>query len=230
MVTISDAVTYPMESENWLTTVVIGGILVLLGFLLIPLFLAYGYIVRAIRERLAGASEPPTFGDWGTLFVEGLQAWIIGLIYMIIPVLVGAVTVGGAITAMATGTEAGVAAGLGGMFVGFAVTFVLALLFGYVAVAAVVNFAREERFGAAFDFGVLKGIVLHRDYAVAWVLSIVVFFVASLVNAIPLIGWILAPFVGFYAAIVATDLWSDGVSEALDLHRTASTPSEDPIV
>lgn len=212
---IGDVLSYPAESDDWIVTVIIGGVLTLLGFLLIPMILVYGYIVSVIRDRTSGHPKPPTFGNWGTLFVEGLQAWIIGIVYMLVPLIVGGLTVGGAALAMATGTDAGVAAGFGGMAVGFLLTFLLALVFGYVAVAAVVNFAREGRFGAAFDFGVLKRVVLDREYAVAWLVSVAVLLVASLVNVIPFIGWLLAPFAIFYAAIVASSLWADGFSDAL---------------
>ncbi|MGM0606261.1 MAG: DUF4013 domain-containing protein [Halobacteriota archaeon] len=213
---IGEAIAYPMENDEWITTVGIGGILALLGVFLIPLFLVYGYVVRVIRASTAGEPEPPTFGDWGALLVEGLQAWVIGLVYMLIPVVVGAVTVGSSIAALATGSEAGAAAGFGGMFVGLTVTFLLTIVFGYVAVAAVVNFAREERFGAGFDVGVIQQVAFDREYAIAWLVSAVGFFAVSLVGGIPFIGWIVAPFVGFYVAIVAADLWADGFASAID--------------
>lgn len=214
MGSFSDAVTRPMESDDWIMTVLIGGVLMFLGFLIVPLFLVYGYVVGIIRDRLAGDDELPSFGNWATLFVEGLQAWLIGLIYMIVPLIVGGATVGGAVLAMATGSEAGAAMGFTTMFIGLGLTALLALVFGYVAVAAVVNFAREERFGAAFDFGELKPIVLHRDFAIAWLAAVAVFIVASIIYSIPVIGWLLAPFVSFYAALIAADLWAGGFSRA----------------
>ncbi|MFW5959053.1 MAG: DUF4013 domain-containing protein [Natronomonas sp.] len=212
---LNDIVTFPMENDDWFVTTIIGGVLMLLSVFIVPLFLVYGYIVGVIRGSLGGASEPPSFGDWTTLLVEGVQAWFIGVIYMLIPLIVGGLTVGGSVLATASGTNTGSAIGSGGMYIGFLVTFLLSLVFGYIAVAAIVNFAREERFGAAFDFDVLKGIVMHRDYAIAWLVAIGIFFVASLVNAVPLLGWILGPFVGFYAAVVAADLWADGFASAL---------------
>lgn len=215
MKNLNDIVAFPMENDDWFVTTIIGGVLMLLSVFIVPLFLVYGYLVGVIRGSLGGASEPPSFGDWSTLLIEGVQAWLIGVIYLLIPLIVGGLTVGGSVLAIATGTDAGAAIGFGSMFVGALVTVILALAFGYIAVAAIVNFAREERFGAAFDFDVLKGIVMHRDYAIAWLVSIGIFFVASLVNAVPMLGWILGPFVGFYAAVVAADLWANGFASAL---------------
>lgn len=210
-----ELIRYPMENEDWVKTILIGGILIFLSFLIIPMFLVYGYLLRAIRGSLDEASEPPVFEDWGELFIEGLKAWVIGLIYMLIPLIVMFVTVGTAVLAFATGTESGAAAGFGSLFFGFGITVILALVFGYVGVAGIVNFAKEERFGAAFDFDTLKQVIFHREYAIAFLVAVVVFIVASLVNAIPFFGWLLSPFVGFYAAIIAADLWADGFSSAL---------------
>ena len=217
---IADVITYPMESDEWMRTIIIGGILSFLGFLLIPLFLVYGYLMRVIRSATAGNPEPPTFGDWGELFVEGIKAFVIGLIYMLIPFIVLGVTVGSAVIALATGTDAGVAAGLSGLFVGLGLFFILALVFGYIAVAALVNFAREERFGAAFDVEVLKTVLFHREYAITWLVSVVIIVVASMIagglNLIPLLGAVIGAFVTFYAAIVAAALWTDGFANAVN--------------
>lgn len=206
-----------MDRDDWIVTVLIGGVLTFLGFLIVPMFLVYGYVVRALRATIEGESQPPAFDDWGTLLVDGLKVWLVSVIYMLVPIVVGLVTVGGAMLAMATGDPVGAGAGMVGMFAGMALTFVLALVFGYVAVAAVVNFAHEGRLGAAFDFGRLRGVVFHRDYAVAWLLSILAFVAAGVVAGVPLVGWLLAPFVSFYALVVAARLWAGGYADALEM-------------
>lgn len=220
MDSISDSVTYPMENEDWMKTVVIGGLLMLFSFLLVPLFVVYGYLVRTIRERLDDNREPPVFDEWGELLVDGLKAWVIGLVYMAIPLVVMGVTVGGAVVAMATGTDAGVAAGLSALFAGLLVSFVLFLVFGYLAVAAVVNFAREGRFGAGFDVGVIREVAFSRDFAVAWLTAVAVFLVAGVVvgvlNVIPILGFVLGSFLTFFVSVVAAKIWADGFASAMD--------------
>ncbi len=211
----NETVTYPMERDDWVKTLLIGGVLILFGVLLVPLFIVYGYIVRTIRESLAGEREPPAFGDWGGLLVDGVQAWVISLVYLLVPLIVAGVTVGGSIAAIATGSEAGAAAGAGGLFVGLTLSTLLALVFGYLAVVAIVNFAREDRFGAAFDFETIRTVAFDREYAIAWLVSVTIFVVASFVSAIPLVGWLLAPFAAFYAAVVAANLWAGGFTQAI---------------
>lgn len=220
MSSLGDALRYPTEHDDWMKTILIGGVLSIFGFLLIPIIPVYGYIVRVLKRRLAGEKRPPTFDDWGELFGDGVRVLVIGIVYMLVPAIVGAVTVGGSILAMATETRGGVATGMAGLAFGFLLTFVLSLVFGYVAVAAIVTFAREDRLGAAFDFGTLRTVVFEGDYAVAWLLSIGVFIgagvVTSVLNVVPVLGAIVGAFVVFYAQIVAANLWADGYSAALE--------------
>lgn len=221
MSSIEDAITYPTESDDWIVTVLIGGIMLLLSFLLIPAFIAYGYLVRAIRANLEGEPEPPTFGDWGELIVDGLKVFVVALIYMIVPIIVMFVTVGLSMAAILTGGEAGAVAGLGGLLVGMLVTFALALVFGYFATVGIVNLAVEDRFGAAFDVGTLRSVGFDSDFVVPWLVALGVFIavavVVSVINlVVPPLGGLVGVFLNFYALIVAANLWADGYLAASD--------------
>jgi hypothetical protein len=224
MDSIDETLTYPMEDDDWTVTVLIGGVLTLLSFLVVPGILVYGYLVRAVRERAEGATQPPAFADWGGLFVDGFKAWVIGIVYMLVPLVVFGVTVGGSLFAIATGTRAGAGAGLAGLFGGLALSFVLSLVFGYVATAAIIHFACTGEFGAGFDFGTLRKLVLSPEYATPWLVSIALFIAVNvavnLLNVIPFIGSLIAvvlsPFATFYVLVVATDLWAGGYNAALD--------------
>lgn len=234
MASFEASVRYPMEGDDWLKTLAIGGVLFIFSFLVVPAILVYGYIITAIRDSLEGETEPPSFGDWGGLFMKGLMSLVIGLIYMIVPIVVAAVTVGGSILALATGSNAGQAAGLAGVFGGLGLSFVLALVFGYFAVVAIVNFARTGEFGAAFDFTTIRQVALDGDYFVAWLLSIVVFVIASIIgsvlNVVPFLGAIVGAFVFFYAEVVAANLWADGFSAAFEGGSVETAGTEEPSV
>lgn len=103
---------------------------------------------------------------------------------------------------------------------------VLSNVFGYVAVAAIVNFANEGRFGAAFDFESIEVVVRNRDYAIAWVLSVAVFVAASVVvgtrNAIRFLGAIIGAFLFFHVQMVAARLWASGYNDARGRGETIS--------
>jgi hypothetical protein len=219
MVAIEESVSYPTENDDWLKIILIGGVLSLLSFLVIPVILVYGYIIRLIRARFDDRAEPPEFDDWETLLTDGVRAMIILVAYFLIPAIVGAITIGGSVLAIATGTRGGAAAGIGGLLIGGLLTFALGLVFGYVAVAALLNFAREDSIGAGFDFGALRPILVDGDYAVAWLAAVAVFFVTSfitgVVNGVPFIGAVITAFVFFYAQMVAAYLWADGFTDAV---------------
>jgi len=212
----NEIVTYPTQGEDWLKTTLIGGALIFLGFLFIPLLFVYGYIVRVIRGSLANDSVPPAFDDWGELLVDGVQAWIISVVYLIVPLIVAAITVGGSFTAIATGGEVGAVVGTSSLILGFTASALLSLVFAYLAVIALVNFTREGRFGAAFEFDLIKTVALDREYAIPWLVSVGVFIAVSLVGMIPFLGWVLTPFVTFYAAIIAGNLWANGFAQAME--------------
>lgn len=228
MTGLNAALTFPTEREGWIRTVLIGGVLTFLSFLVVPAILVAGYVVRTIRDSLEGSAAPPVFDDWGSLLVDGIQAIVIGFVYMLIPTIIWWVTVGGTILAFATGTQEGMMAGAGLALGGFLVSFALLLVFGYVGVVGVVNFAREERFGAGFDFGVIKAVAFDRAYAVAWLAAVVVFIVASvivgLLNVIPFLGFLIGSFVFFYVDIVAAKLWAGGYAEARGPLGEAASP------
>lgn len=209
---------YPMESDDWVKTVAIGGVAIILSIFIVPYFLVTGYLVRAIRAGMDGAEEPPVFDEWGALLKEGVVAGVIGLIYQIVPIIVVAVFVGGSILAFATGSDAGAGIGMLGMAGGLFVGWILSLIFGFVGFAGVANYAKEGNFGAGFDFGVISTVITSRAYLLAWAYVIALYIAAAVVvgilNIVPILGGIVGAFVIFYAIIIAGWLWGNGFAEA----------------
>ncbi|MEF8781317.1 MAG: DUF4013 domain-containing protein [Haloferacaceae archaeon] len=225
---ITETLGYPMESDSWLMTVLIGGVLLFLSFLFLPVLLVYGYVVQVLRARLQRVPQPPSFENWEKLFVDGLKAFVIGFVYMLVPAVVLFLTVGTAFVGSTGSGSVGVASAT--MLFGFAVAGLLGVALGYVAVAGLVNFAREDRIGAAFEFGTLKTALLNREYAMGWLAALLVAVVAGMVAAIPLIGWLLSPFVSFYAVTVAANFWATGFAAAFDDQRPPeSVGSAEPV-
>lgn len=221
---------YPTESDDWIKTVLIGGLLLVFSFLVVPWFLVMGYLVRTIRAGMEGADEPPVFDEWGELLTEGLVASIIGLVYQIIPLVVFFVFVGGSIMALATGSRTGAGVGFAGLLGGLFLWWILALVFGYVGFAGVANYARERNFGAGFDFDVISDVVTSRAYMLAWVyviaLNIVVTIVVGVLNIVPILGAIVGLFVSFYALVIAGWLWGNGFAEATGTTTVSETETD----
>ena len=214
-----------MESDDWIVTVGIGGAMTLLSFLVIPIFVVMGYLVRALRAGMEGATEPPVFDEWGDLLKEGVMASIIAFVYQLVPIIVFGVLVGGSLVPMLTGSEAGFGLGFIGFLVAFLAWWVLAIVFGYVGFAAVASYAKEGSLGAGFDVGTIIQVITSMDYLMAWLyviaLNIVVGLVVAMLNIIPVLGGIIGAFVGFYALIIAGWLWGDGFASAIDADATA---------
>jgi hypothetical protein len=215
---IETLVTYPMESDDWILTIAIGGVAMFLSFLVLPWFAVAGYLIRAIRAGMDGADEPPRFDDWGELLKEGVVATVIGLVYQIVPLVVFFVFVGGSLMAFLTGSDAGAGLGMFGLLGGLFVSWVLSIAFAYVGLAGIANYASVGSLGAGFDFDVITDVVTSRAYLIAWgyviALNVVVGIVTGVLNIVPFIGAIAGLFVAFYALIIAGWLWGEGFASA----------------
>lgn len=204
---LSEALEYPRARDDWLKTILIGGVLTLFSWLVVPAILVAGYIVRVLRSTMAGEETPPVFDDWGDLFGDGLRATVIGLVYGLIPGLVFAVVAvfGGL---LASG-DSGLLTGLGGLTIllGGLVALILGLAAAYVLPAALANFAETGRMSAGFSWSTLRPVLFNSVYATAWATGFAIVLVAGIVssvlNVVPFLGVVVGAFVGFFAAVAA---------------------------
>lgn len=221
-----DAINYPRSGDEPLPTLLIGGILSLLGFLVIPAVLVLGYLMRVLGATIAEDPEPPRFEDWGELLVDGVKAFVIGFVYLLIPVIVFGASVGGiALDAILTG-DVGPGA-VAGSLAGFFLSFLLTLLAWYVVPAALANAADKGRLSAGFAFGEIRPIIFNGGYATAWVLAIALFIAGGIVvgvlGIIPPLGFVAGGFVFFYLDMVAFYLYGRAYANV-----GASEPAPEP--
>ena len=229
--TFEEAINYPRNREDAIRTILIGGVLSLLGVLLVPAVIVLGYLMRALRLSIEGETEPPEFDEWGDLLVEGIKAIAIAIVYFLIPTIVFAVSVGGiAITAIATGDVP--AAAIASSIAGFFLSFLLFLLAWYILPAALANAAHEERLGAGFALGQIRPVLFHGTYAMNWLLALAIFIAASIVvgilGAVPPLGFVAGGFVFFYVDVVAFNLYGRAFAAAATGEETADTPAGQP--
>ncbi|NGM69739.1 DUF4013 domain-containing protein [Natronolimnobius sp. AArcel1] len=196
---LEDGLSYPVRGE-WVGRTIIGSVLGFLSFLLIPVVFLMGYFVRVLETTVAGANEPPAFEDWGELFIKGISAILIGLVYSLVPAILYVILVSVLLgTGGALGGDGGVLAGLGFMSM---LTFIPLMMFiSYIVPAALTNYARTGDISAAFDIGVIKSVAFSVDYLVAMLLPIVVgvvVWVAAFVLAVTIIGLLFVPVLYFY--------------------------------
>lgn len=138
-----------------------------------------GYYVRVLRVT-AVERDPvaPSFGTVGSLLRDGLAAVAIAVVYLLPTLLLFAIAAGGNLasavdnplqlrdpTSIAAAETVGSLAALLGLFA--------ALASLYLVPGAVTMYAHENRVRSAFDLrSVVRGTV-SEDYAVGWVLSLV---------------------------------------------------------
>jgi hypothetical protein len=234
---IEQSLNYLRSSEQWVKTVLIGGVLMLFAFLVVPLLLAIGYYVRVLRGTMHDEDEPPVFDDWGDLLVDGLKGFAIYLVYGLIPGIIGAVIaivgIGGAVAG-----DSGVAGAIGGIIalVGFLVALVFGLAAAYIVPAALANAVEKDDLMAGFAFGELRSVLTTSEYAMGWLLAFGLLFGAGLVTSVlsivPVVGTVLGLFLTFYAAVAAFYVightWAD--LHRIDLHEEDEMPGQQPAV
>lgn len=223
---LEDAISYPLRGDSALGRVFVGGLLGLFGFLLLPLFVLFGYLLRVLANAAREPeADPPEFEDWGDLFVEGLKGTAVAIVYGIVPFLVVGIAGGFGVAATATrsGAARGVFGGLG--VIGVLVAFVVFVGLYYLLPAALTRLALEGRIGAAFEFGALKSVLLSPGYLVAWLLPFVIAFVvnaAMFVFVLVTLGLgalviiVLGPFIQFYLQLVVFYLFGRAYGAATD--------------
>lgn len=206
---ISESLDYLRKSDDWVTTLIIGGIVAFFSFLLIPAFWLMGYLMRVLRATMHGNDERvPRFSDWTDLTVDGLKAFVIALVYGLIPAIVGGIvmTVGGVGLAASNSSAGAIAGGLV-LLVGGLLTLVLGLLAWYLIPAALMNYADKGTVGAGFAFGDIRPMLSSGTYATGWLyalgLLVVAGVITSVLNVVPFLGIVVGAFVGFYAAVAA---------------------------
>ena len=142
----------------------------------------------ALLKVLTG--EEPEIEPAGRTFLNGLLWLVISIIYMIIPVIIAAVSL---ILLLNNGASAGAALGIAGIII----SIILAVIISLIMIPAMIHFARTGKFAKGFAFGeifaMIKNVGAGR-YIVAilvWlIVSFIISFVLGIICLIPILGWI----------------------------------------
>ncbi len=203
---IMEEVKFPAKDSEWIVKVLIGGIL---GIMPIVNFISYGYSVKVMKGAIGGNPGMPKWDDWGDLFVKGLMVFIIELIYMIIPVLIIVISVGGALMALFTGNFNAFAVAMAGAMGGVLIGLILALIAAFLLPMALAMYVKEDSIGAAFRVGELLSRIksVIGDYIVVYIVVIVMGIILGILNIIPILGFLLLIFGSFYIMATAFNMF-----------------------
>jgi len=199
---IGKAFTFVFDDENWITKILIGGIV-----LLIPIvnFAVFGYMARVIKNVVDGLDRPlPDWGDFGDHFVRGLMLFLIGVVYMLPVIFLGClVGMGGALAeeSRALSNAVGMLAlclnCLAGLW-GFLVALVMP--------AATIRYALTGEFASAFQFGQIFGLISAN--LGNYILVLVLGWLASLLGGLGVIACgVGVLFTAFWAYLVQGHLY-----------------------
>jgi Protein of unknown function (DUF4013) len=138
-----DSLSYPFKD---LKKVLILFVLFLGSFLLIPIIIGYGYLLRIIEHSLKGEKGLPDFNNWGELFGNGINYLVVSLVYSIPSLLVTFLLLhklnfDSIFNSLIFSSPMNM---LIFVLVGFLISFVF--------IMALANMVYENRFFAAFDF------------------------------------------------------------------------------
>ena len=249
---LSEAFEYPIEREDWLPTVLIGGGLwfavVALGFVasiflafamfvvtipiglfalalsVVPYLLLMGFSVAVSRAIIDGRKLAPTFDDWGQYAKDGLYVLAISLVYGLPLLAVGLLAAVGIGIGLAVGGEPGSMLMFLTLFLAGIGGSVLGLVVLYFYPAALFNFARTGELGSVLNVDEMRRITLDTDYAVAWGFGAVAWVAGRMIGD-ALLFLIVGVFVYFYAQLVTTYLVTRGGMDALELEAPALEPA-----
>ncbi|MEN3038815.1 MAG: DUF4013 domain-containing protein [Candidatus Kryptonium sp.] len=79
---------FVFQEKNWLGKIIVGGVMLLFSFLIIPILIYYGYLVEVTRRTIKGEEQLlPEWDEIGRKLVSGFKLVVIIIIYLI-PLLV----------------------------------------------------------------------------------------------------------------------------------------------
>jgi len=172
-------------------------ILIVLDIIPIVNLIVMGYMTRVVRDTPISA-EPPPLRDYGDMFIQGLKVAIVGIVYMLVPIILVALGFGAFIFgAFGMGMFFPTFGALGiGLFI---VGMILAIGIAIIMAMAIVHMVKNNSFGKAFAIGEVLGIIGKIGWG-KYILWLIIMFIIAVVvvavGSIPAIGWLISLIIG----------------------------------
>jgi hypothetical protein len=165
-------------------------------------FMFSGYLLNVAKSAMKKDMELPKWENWGTLFVEGLLAFVIGIIYMlpVVVILGGLLLVGGlSVPGLITGGMLGMAGVMAGLGMYIVVLVIIALVLGFLSTVALLTYAETRDFSSAFAFRDIIKKAFTGTYIVGFIITMVIVgVIAFIIGLIPVIGPVIGQFLSTF--------------------------------
>jgi hypothetical protein len=205
----------------------VGRLIILIIVPIIPIigwFIVLGYEARVLKES-PGTGVPPKLERYGDLIVGGARVFFAALIYLLIPIVLIGIGSFSAVAGLVSLQGPAVAAGimLGGTgFILVVAGIILGILLSIILCAGMAHMIKTGKFGKAFAFGEIFGIVRGIGWTkyLTWVIILIVIdAVVFGIGRIPYVGLIILavidPVVGVFISRSMGLLYNDGAPAEL---------------
>lgn len=238
---VQRAFTFEFEDKQWVTKLLVGVLLSLFAWLIIPAFILNGYLIAIIRKVMDGEDTGetlPAWDNWGKLLSDGFFVTIAQIVYTLPFLLVLGIgfmgTVGfGGLSDMNEGIATA------GLMTTWGVTGCLGLLFAvallFLTPAIAIQYAIKDDFGACFRVGEIWTIISDNfaDIFIVFIVTLLAGFALSLVTGVlslvPCLGWIAAAALGLafgpYLVMVTGHLYGQIAAKILGSKSGGALPT-----
>ncbi len=195
------AFLFVRDDEGWIAKLLVGAVMVMFLFLIVPALWLLGYQIALIRNVMDGQEHPlPAWGDNpGEMIKDGLMVFLAGLVYALPIILMSACNVAASAAFSGDSDTEVLALGVNIVFACFA--FIWGIAIAFMAPAIYIQYARTGQFGALMRFG--EVFAFARDNAVDILLTLVANWAAGVIlgvifviSIITICGWIAVMFIG----------------------------------
>lgn len=207
----------PFQDIKTLVIGIILGMIPFISSLTIP-----GFGLKVAEKTLKGDNKLPDFlENIGDLIIKSVLSIVISFIYLIPALLVLVVSIVlfassllGSVTGLFTGGTVDFTALMAalGPFLGYMLVVILLVLIAvFLLPSALVNYVAANRFSAAFSFGTVIKKALSMKYFIAWIFTIILYFVLAfivgLLSIIPVAGTLIGTGLMMYSLNVMEYTW-----------------------
>lgn len=212
---IGKAFTFLGEDPKWTTKLLIGGGLIIAGFLALFTVIGWifvvaiilGYLVQLTRNVIAGQQRPlPEWANWGALMSDGFKVFVV-ILALVLPVFIIALIFSVPGSLLSTSDNAGTA-GLGTLLsiAGGCLNLLLGLFAGLLLPVAIGRYAATNNIGQALNIGAIFAAL--RTNFMPYLLIVLLSIVTSIIGQLGIIACFIGlPFTLFYGYLVNYHLY-----------------------
>ncbi|MFC1996912.1 DUF4013 domain-containing protein [Chloroflexota bacterium] len=204
--------TYVFEDDDWIMKILLAAVITFIP-IVGPLAVA-GWGVEITKRVIQKDTEPlPGWSDFVNYLIKGLVVMLIGFVYML-PVILVQICASGLLFAGSESGDNTLETVSNIVMVCFScLTFIYAILMGFLIPAAIGNYASTGEVGAGFRFGEVFGLV--KAAPVPYLLVVIGSFLAGLISFLGVIACFIGVFfTSVYASAIIAHLTGQAYHEA----------------